>query len=177
LELQRLSFAPSCLLAVQRPHTGGIAHALRQRACVRAAASSGWRACNPSPACSPPPPDGDGITECAWPVHSIPQRGRGEGGAPGRRTCAFDSLSGCPQWEWEAHSLSGCPSRRCPEQAHQHQRRQLVYIGKARCQRASGAPKQVPSKCQVGAKQVPSRCRAGGAERRGGKQPGRGDAK
>jgi hypothetical protein len=25
----------------------------------------------------------------------------------------------------------------------------------------SGAPKQVPSKCQVGAKQVPSRCRAG----------------
>jgi hypothetical protein len=70
----------------------------------------------------------------------------------------------------------GAPSRRCPEQAHQHQRRQLGYIGKARWQRASGAPKQVPSKCQVasrcqaGAKQVPSRCR-------GSKQPGGGDAK
>jgi hypothetical protein len=36
-----------------------------------------------------------------------------------------------------------------------------TYIGKARWQRASGAPKQVPSKCQVGARQVPSRCQAG----------------
>jgi hypothetical protein len=60
-----------------------------------------------------------------------------------------------------AYSDIGAPSRRCPEQAHQHQHRQLVYIGKARWQRASGAPKQVPSKCQVGARQVPSRCRAG----------------
>ena len=50
--------------------------------------------------------------------------------------------------------LVGSPSWRCPEQAHQHQRRQLVryvvYIGKTRWQRASDAPKQqVPSKGQA----------------------------
>jgi hypothetical protein len=47
------------------------------------------------------------------------------------------------------------PNRRCPEQAHQHQRRQLVYIGKAIWQRASGAPKQVSRRCQAGAEHVP----------------------
>ena len=69
--------------------------------------------------------------------------------------------------------LVGSPSWRCPEQAHQHQRRQLVryvvYIGKIRWQRASDAPKQqVPSKGQAGARQVPSRYRGSNQPRRGG---------
>jgi hypothetical protein len=83
-----------------------------------------------------------------------------------------------------APSRSGCPSRRCPEQAHQHQhqRRQLGYTAIIQCIQArqdSSKPvgpaasqwwcpesdaKQVPRRCQADAKQMPSRCR-------GDKQP------